>query len=399
MKKKIAPFFYWSLFLFVITVPLPKYNLNSLSLILFFVSWIFYNDWTCWLDKFKRNSIPIILISSPFWLGLINSFFVDNFDFKLVTKNLPFLILPTIILTSFKEKKVFDYVLKVFSFGVVLSLSIGLIKALLFKIFDLGSYFYYTDFSKMLDMHTTYMALFIVIAIFYFVKDVFIDKVNKKWINYLCILFLITSLYIVSARISLLVLLVSAILFLFFELFPKFSISKKIISISIVVIAVVGLMLSPNFQKRNSLSSSADFNAPSLSTRWVHWKAVVQSIQKGNLWVGSGREKGAELLINEYDLVGFESGLRYKYNAHNQYLEHTIYYGILGFVFLIATLAYAMFYAIKSKKTLYIIIVSAFVIFMLTESVLVRQRGIILFSLLISFICACSNNRLKREYK
>lgn len=399
MKKKIAPFFYWSLFLFVITVPLPKYSLNSLSLILFVVSWIFYNDWTCWFDKFKRNSIPIILISSPFWLGLINSFFVDNFDFKLITKNLPFLILPTIILTSFKEKKVFDYVLKVFSFGVVLSLSIGLIKALLFKIYDLGTYFYYTDFSKMLDMHTTYMALFIVIAIFYFVKDIFIEKGNKKWINYLCILFLITSLYIVSARISLLVLLGSSILFLCFELFPAFSTSKKIISISIVVIAVFGLMLSPNFQKRNSLNSSTDFKAPNLSTRWVHWKAVVQSIQKGNLWVGSGREKGAELLINEYDIVGFESGFRYKYNAHNQYLEHTIYYGILGFVFLIATLAYAMFYAIKSKNILSIIIVSAFVIFMLTESVLVRQRGIILFSLLISFICACSNNRLKSEYK
>ncbi|RCW93562.1 O-antigen ligase family protein [Winogradskyella arenosi] len=399
MKEKIAPFFYWSLFLFVITVPLPKYSLNSLSLILFVISWILYNDWTCWFDKFKRNCIPIILISSPFWLGIFNSFFIDNFDSKLITKNLPFLILPTIILTSFNEKKLFNYVLKVFSFGVVLSLCIGLLKALLFKIFDLGTYFYYTDFSKVLEMHTTYMALFIVIAIFYFIRDIFIYKINNRWVNYGCSLFLILSLYIVSARISLLVLLVGSVLFLFFELFPSFSISKKILSIAIVTISVVGLMLSPNFQKRNTQSSTTDFKAPSLSTRWLHWEAVVQSIQKGNLWVGSGRERGEELLINEYDIVGFESGFRYKYNAHNQYLEQTIYYGILGLIFLIATLVFALFYAIKSKNTLSIIIVAAFVIFMITESILVRQRGIILFSLLISFICACSNNRLKSEYK
>ncbi|WP_299363767.1 O-antigen ligase family protein [Winogradskyella sp.] len=397
MSKKITDtFFYWSLLFLVVTLPMPKYSLNSLGLILFTVSWIFYCRWNYKYKNFKENLIPFLLLSSPFFLSIINGIFINSFDYKLIEKNIPFLLLPLTILTTVRDIKIFEYLLRIFSFSVLLALAIALIKAIFFKVYNLGSYFYYTEFSKVLDIHTTYIALFIIIAIFYFLNDIFKKQINKKWVNIVSLAFLMFSLYIVSSRISIVVLALSSLLFLIFDLSQITSVKQKIIVFSVIILLSFSFIVSPNFQKRNASSLSTSINIPDLSTRLIHWKAVMQSIKEGNLIMGDGRNKGLEKLYYEYKAIGFESGYRYKYNAHNQYLEHTIYYGLFGLLFLITTLVYLLFVAIKSKKTISIIIVLTFIIFMITESILVRQRGIFLFCLLASLICSTNTVKLKK---
>ena len=102
--------------------------------------------------------------------------------------------------------------------------------------------------------------------------------------------------------------------------------------------------------------------------------------------VGIGIKGGYENLYEEYLRIGFEQGYRYKYNAHNQFLESVLSFGILGLLSLSFIFMFSFYKAIKSKDSIAIIIIMVFFIFMLTESILVRHSGIISFVILMSLL-------------
>ena len=63
-----------------------------------------------------------------------------------------------------------------------------------------------------------------------------------------------------------------------------------------------------------------------MGSRVVHWKAVLKRIGNENLMFGSGTGDGHTGLYEEYLNLNFETGFLNKYNAHNQYLETTLFF-------------------------------------------------------------------------
>ena len=91
-------------------------------------------------------------------------------------------------------------------------------------------------------------------------------------------------------------------------------------------------------------------------------------------------------MYEEYLNLNFETGFLNNYNAHNQYLEITLFFGITG-LFLLLLILYIL--TVKSnqvKDMIGLSITIVFIIFMITESILERHSGIVIFAFLSSMI-------------
>lgn len=379
-------FFYLILSMVIITLPLPKYSLNSQAIIFLFVIWLFYGANKEKWGNLRQMIVPALLMSSVFWLSLAGLLYTSNFDIaqEVIIQNIPFLIIPLVVFSVMKRREDIIHILKIFSMSVIVALFFGMAKVLYFKVNNLGDFFYYTEFSKIIEIHTTYFALYIVIAILYFLYNTFQETctTSRNVLNILAILYLLVFLYIISSRISLVALVVMAALFFLFN--RKISNKKKVLFFGISIMTFYLLMVSPNFQNRNSGISEMGTTTPDLSSRIIHWKAVFNVIMSNNLLIGNGTGDAHENLYEEYLNVGFEQGFISKYNAHNQFLENTLFFGILGCVSLVCIFGHLFFLSYKNKDFITGIIPLIFFIFMVTESILVRHSGIILFTLLMS---------------
>ena len=398
INKKInkESFFYWALCLVILTLPLPKYSLNSQSIIVLLISWFFCNSFRDKVNNLKEMKLPFVLMSSIFWLTLIGIVYSSNTDLALdnIKKNSPFLIIPLIIFTVIKDGNVLIRFMRIFSFSVILALLFGICKAFYFKINNLGNFFYYTEFSRILEIHTTYFALFIVVVVIFFLLDIFKLNSHKLWLSVLSIVFLLIVLYMISSRISLITLLIVGLLFLISDLTIHISNRKKGLIFLTLVIVFIAFMVSPNFQNRSAGVSDFGVKTPSFSSRLLHWQGVLNTANNNNLLIGNGSGDGHIGLYEEYSKLGFDSGYRYEYNAHNQFLENILYFGLLGFISLVAIFIFSFYKSIRLKDGLIFIITSTFFLFMLLESILERHSGIILFVFLMSLCCVRIKYRL-----
>jgi O-antigen ligase len=388
MKKEFSEkFFYWALCLVLITLPMPKYSLNSQSLILLFIAWIFYNSVSEKAENLRNQRFSFLIISSVFWISVISGLLFSNTEviFESLIQNLPFLIIPLIVFTTIKERKAIIKSLNIFSFSVIAAALLAFFKAIYFKYNNFGNFFYYSDFSKLLGVHTTYFALFIVISIVYFLYDIFELKEINKWISLFCLLFLLGVLYLVSSRISIVALLIVGIYFISIKGNLKKASQKILAGIFIATIFIV-VMATPNFQNRSRITIMHKYNVPDLNTRILHWKAVINTIKSNNLLLGNGVDNARDMLIEQYETFNFESGHQNKYNAHNQFLENTLNFGLIGFLSLISVFGIIFYQSMILKNDLFFILTTVFFLFMLTESLLMRHHGIVCFVVFASLI-------------
>ncbi|SFN46574.1 O-antigen ligase [Bizionia echini] len=389
-------FFYWSLSMVVVTLPFPKYSLNSQSIILLVVSWLLFNNFSEKTKNLKAMLLPFITMSSIFWLSLLGLFYTDNFGkaSEVLLANLPFLIIPLVFFSVKLDNALKQKLFKIFSFSVIIASVFGLIKALFFRINNLGNYFYYTEFSKILDIHTTYFALFLVLAILYFFYDFTLFKTLKKWQNVVCVIFLLGMLYIVSARISIIALVTIFIVYILSN-FKKIDVVSKVSILIVTLLLTVLFFTSPNFQNRNIQADEFGTELPSIDTRLIHWEAVVNAIKKSNPLFGNGTGDAHENLFEEYRNLGFVSGYQYQYNAHNQYLEILLSFGLLGLFSLLLILYQCLRQSLKNHNMFFLTQVIVFMVFMLTESILERQKGIISFMFFLSLSLSANNTTSK----
>ena len=102
--------FLFALVLVFVTIPLPKYSLNSQAIILLILAWLGLNPLSKKIKRLLRNKWGFLLLSTPFWLHLIGALYSDTSEevLKEILKQIPFLILPLIftsIDSSFIQRK------------------------------------------------------------------------------------------------------------------------------------------------------------------------------------------------------------------------------------------------------------------------------------------------------
>lgn len=179
---------------------------------------------------------------------------------------------------------------------------------------------------------------------------------------------------------------------------------KKILMRLTAIIFLTGLIMagsSPFLQRVQEINLSDfdvvlqehfEYNTPfnGITLRLLQWRFGYEILEEQNgFLLGTGPENSQNLLNEKYKEYNvytgdpeWNSSGYLNYNFHNQYVETTVGTGIPGLVILLFILIYVLF--IKRKMITFPLPIYIFTaLFFMTESVLERQVGIILFCLLL----------------
>lgn len=245
--------------------------------------------------------------------------------------------------------------------------------------------------SAIVSSHSPYyLSLLVLIA-----KAITLEELHKqknKVLNTVIFLTLFLVLILLSTRTA----LVLGICITFFYVFKIFkSTAQKITAILTIMFLLVGAFsLNKTLQKRvadtmkislNNLNWQEDWAYQGLALRYQIWDCAIYSLQN-NIIFGVGPAEVEQQIKScsqdkkYHPLIWFNKNRNTTFNAHNMYLEVTLMGGIIGvlmFVLMLWNVGVFVFkYSTISQKQIFLF----FSIFFITESILARNIGIILFS-------------------
>jgi len=373
--------FYWLLAFCLITLPFPDYSFNSQAIIAFSIYWVFYNSFAKKKKLFLQNKLPILLLSSLFWVPLLGAIYSNNLDATIdeLQLKLPFLAFPVLLLTV-RLKNSRPFVMNQFLLGILAASLLALAKVGYFKINNLGNYFYYNKFSEFLDKHTTYFSLFVVICLLW-ILWLFVNRKANKLLLIFGALALLYVFYLLSVRISIIALAIGSLTIILSSIASTW---KRVLVLIIIPVLLGSIYFTPYFQKRFEPSTTETAQISDMKFRQLHWKAVLETISQNNIFLGYGTRSSRDYLYNKYKSYSLTSAYKEGYNAHNQYLEVFLEFGLLGFVIFLALILYLLWVFKRNKDYFALSILMAFLVYMLTESIFQRHSGIVIFSFLIA---------------
>lgn len=325
-------------------------------------------------------SIQLTFLTAFLAFTMVSSFWTETISegFQLLSKLLPLLIVPILIQNTNQRSIVFiDY----FIIGNLISVFTNFLYAVVNQ--SLNSEFLYLHYSQF--MHPSYYAFFCIVAAIFALQQ----YINRKKIWYLIAsMVLVSQIILVGSKTGIITLLSVSIIFLIKELILQRN--RKILiltGISLLAIGILGYNSNriQNFKENIyeiSLDKSKLYPTESTGIRWAIYLTDIEII-KETPFFGNGTGK-AKTLIHE-NLLKNEKRMRHlldkKYNAHNQFLETWMENGPIAMGLLIGLLL-----SIRSihKRQLWELITVGIFINYSFESMLARQSGIILLSIILA---------------
>lgn len=327
-----------------------------------------------------------------FILTLIGIFYSENPIEALdrMVRKLPMLILPVAVLLISLNTDQKPTLMKVFVWSSALFCGISLSSLLYnYLMYQEQSHHYNFVQSSMYHFHFPYDTLYLNTAYIFLLFGNYRNLI-KKILSLLffsviflfgvrigiATFFLITAVYVVLNIKKLITLRNVAffglsILLAFFLINSSSYLKDKYFG----VLEKVGLVSSESISEIGE-----DYH--NLSLREDLWLNSFETIKKRPVF-GYGTYGEVEYLKNQYQNSGMDKK-NMKLNSHNQYLTTFLQYGIFGGGILLLILLRSLYIAIKGKNIQGALFVIICMIAFMTESYLIRQKGIMLFTL---FIC------------
>jgi O-antigen ligase len=269
--------------------------------------------------------------------------------------------------------------LKSFSLGLIILLLLLDFRGFLIY-FETGEFPVYTAFTTAL--HPTYLGLcsFIVVVLCMKKMQDYSFVIGKKSIVVLLIgLFLILHILLVQSRSAQISLLLGCLLYAY-QLYFKTRFLQLASFLGIVAISFFVLMKFPAGQRFKEMyvalvSPHPDGDMSGTNFRMNLIKSYPEVLS--DIWLfGATKGDAQEHLTKFYLKKGWIHAAEENYNAHNQFLQVLIEFGIIGFLLfcLIFFLPFFLYHGFYFR-----IILMGFTISLLFESFLERQAGIFLF--------------------
>jgi O-antigen ligase len=388
---------------FVLTFFLPfPHLMANIALALFILTGI-------WEAKSHRLSFNkeiiknIILVASFFFLILLGTILSNNKGkaLEFVVRNLPMLFLPILFISIKKDKNRFYHnIFLGLSFGVFLALLICWVNVFLEMVINKEPFSYLFrwrhlnhQFTEIIDMHASYMALFVVTCIAYLLRYGKTYIRYKKGI-YLLMVFFTISLFFLLAR--------TILFFAAFSILVFFILNKNYKVL--VLLGTIGALLlgglffvddQYDFLKKKFYEELPVVGSGNNSLRFQRLEATQKMFCKYPLTgVGIGNSK--KIRLEHYRETNDERALNKEFNAHNQFFEYLDELGLLGGLLYISVFGIALRRTLKREEYLLCYLVLLFFVANLTESMLVRTHGITYYSIIFSLVFS-ANYKLNRN--
>lgn len=393
------------------------FRVPSTWLLILFVLFCAFNFKKLEISKFKW--ILIGCISSPFLLEIV--FFLNNDSLKLgikaAEKTVSLLLLPIIILGN-ANKLNLKTLLKGYSVittSVILLLFIRflIISPKIFSVYLKGNELWEVGyvFAESFKMHAPALNLhlgFLTIVCFKLLSD-FLKLKQYLWVCLYSIFLILNFFFVlfVNTKLAILMTIAGVVLVFFFDIFRKYK-PKKIAVISLITIvsfsSVFFTVLNNNpyikekflrvpFRHIDKVGRLDEIDNPeatvysSLVTRVSIWKSASE-VALENLPLGVGSSNGKAVLIKHYGETNQRFLERSKFPAHNQFLDFTIKFGILGFLVVALYIFTLGYIGIKLRSS---IATSLFILFLsvnLVDDFLIRFDGIVFSGFWFSIFAA-----------
>lgn len=254
-------------------------------------------------------------------------------------------------------------------------------------------YLYYTELAERL-MHPAYFSALVVVAMMGAWRLRELGAFRSRW-YWLAQAWMLLFLLLLSARMVLIALLVSGVLlalYLGWQRGNKRLVWGALLGAPLFALAVFWILperLQSRFTELGRFdydiraTEESQFNG--LTIRLAEWEGVFTALE-GHWWLGHGTGAGQAALREAYEKIGFQVGMERDYNAHNQYLETWLHNGLIGLLMLLAVFALAFHTAWRQKNWLALWFVVFVMLCLLSESMLLRHRGILLLAVYLPLL-------------
>ncbi len=407
-KLSLEDYLYFVILLLAAAIPLPMIFTNVLTMLLL-VLWgikILQKPKTV---NFYKNSW-FWLFASLFFLSIIGLLHSDDIGKGLfnIEKTLSFLIFPLVFFDlNFLSEKILKNTIVTFALSLTLT-AIGAL-AVAFTAYHYGDgktpaydLFSYHTLSEGVGLHAMYMSSYVCFAIFGLVYYIYFDGSflqNRRKLGMFWVFFLSTFLILLSTRI----LLLTFFLLSFISILLYMSKGKEYIKSGLSVMGLglfmfILVFFSPRNRERIheaiDFSDSIDLSSKnSMDKTWggralriAIWQCAWDIIkEKPLIGVGNGDAQAAlqqSYKDNNFDFAAYHNS----YNAHSQYVQHTVTFGVFGLLVLLANLLIPFWASLRAKNILYLYFLSIIMIGALTEVILARNKGIVFYAFFMALL-------------
>lgn len=369
-------------------------GLLAVAVSLLFVNWIIEGRFRY---KFSSIQYPRLALTfmSVYLLHIAGLIYSSNMSFGIsdLGIKLSMLILPVVFLMNrdFDPEKMRN-ILYAFIFGCLAAFALCLIMLLINRapsgelLYHKLSFFIHRGYFSM------YISFAICIILFMLQKGNYDSKIQLWGWILLVVVFFSAQLFLASKT----GIIVTILTFLFTGGYYATTRKKAIMGISIIILVALfvsfGITRIPVIKGRiESLNQLADLEKidkasfESSAVRVLIWQAALD-IVKDNYFIGVGTGDVKDALMNEYKEREMTGAYDHELNAHNQFIQFFVAFGIIGLTLFIISLIVPLVYSIKKQKYLYAFFLIIFILNLLTESVLETQAGVIFYAFFNSLL-------------
>ena len=374
--------------LVLLTLPISM-KLNSVAIILAVVYFFVQS-----LREKSLGNLKYYTLSIAFFAAQLISFFISDdgkqAESKLVLY-LSFLLFPIIFSNAQINAKFQNFkLIRWLFYGTVIVLLYAT-AMFLHDVIVLDERYDYGRASKLFlkyAPHHVYLSMFIIISIFGVLNAAITNKKYRYFLFFIPFFYL--ALILLSSRMAILIAVLVLPLVTYFILRKKMNkkLTNRIILGFFTLLIVLGFtndfardkILHTYYELANIATKENPFVG--ISFRQNIWTSAIELI-KESPWIGYGVGDTQSILDAYYEQQGFEKLLRF--NAHNQYLQWALHHGIIITVLLLLFVFNAIRKLIQNKA--YFLVFCWFILFTfsLTESILNRQWGVVLFAFVLNF--------------
>lgn len=261
--------------------------------------------------------------------------------------------------------------------------------------------FYFENFIPYNYVYYSYYLSFTVLCLIY---ELWNAKVKPFWRFTSLILlpaYTIAILTIVSSKMGILSFLVGYIVLLVFHIKSFKLVIAGLISILLISVLLISTNMTTlerfvNLKEKVEIleKDKYAFDEPftGLTLRLTFWRLAVKHMVEDDVYVfGTGTGDAQDYLNNIYALHNLDAGGYKDFNPHNQWIQTFLQLGLVGVFLLVVIFVLSGIRAIKNNSFILLLFLIITFCFMLSESILEVNKGIVFFSLFFTILVSQGN--------